>query len=151
MGSDLRFITLALKMVTDLERMGDLAVNISERALDVAGHPRKFDWALIEEMSKQVGAMIRNAITAFINHDEALARATVDSDSHVDELYTQAFAQILGTMRADPETIHDGLHAQAIAKWLERMGDHCTNLAEQVVFLVRGKDIRHAHHVLSGS
>jgi phosphate transport system protein len=146
MGSDLRFITLALKMVTDLERMGDLAVNISERALDVSGHPKAFDWDLIDQMAAIVGQMIRSAIDAFVNRDEALAHATVLRDREVDELYTRSFNQILEAMRADPEKLHDGLHAQSIAKWLERMGDHCTNLAEQVVFLVRGKDIRHAQH-----
>jgi phosphate transport system protein len=145
MGSDLRFITLALKMVTDLERMGDLAVNISERALDVSGHPRVFDWTLIEQMAALVGQMIRSANQAFIDGDEALARETVHRDAEVDALYARSFNQILDTMRSDPESIHDGLHAQSIAKWLERMGDHCTNLAEQVVFLVRGKDIRHAN------
>lgn len=148
MGSDLRFITLALKMVTDLERMGDLAVNISERAIELCGHPRKFDWTLIEQMTVVVGQMIRSAIEAFIHNNEVLARETVVRDKEVDALYTTTFNQILETMRKDPESIHDGLHAQSIAKWLERMGDHCTNLAEQVVFLVRGKDIRHTHHVL---
>jgi phosphate transport system protein len=145
MGSDLRFITLALKMVTDLERMGDLGVNISERALDVSGHQPVYDWTLIEQMTAIVVQMIRSAIEAFINGDEALARETVARDAEVDALYARSFNQILETMRTDPERIHDGLHAQSIAKWLERMGDHCTNLAEQVVFLIRGKDIRHAH------
>jgi phosphate transport system protein len=148
MGSDLRFVTLALKMVTDLERMGDLAVNISERALDVSGRPSKFDWDLIEQMTSVVGQMISSAIEAFINNDENLARAIATRDREVDDLYTRCFNQILETMRGDPESILDGLHAQAVAKWLERVGDHCTNLAEQVVFLVRGKDIRHAHHSL---
>jgi phosphate transport system protein len=148
MGSDLRFVTLALKMVTDLERMGDLAVNISERAIDISGHPSKFDWTLIQEMTTIVGQMIGTAIEAFINNDVNLAHATAARDKEVDDLYTRSFNQILETMRGDPEAIHDGLHAQAVAKWLERVGDHCTNLAEQVVFLVRGKDIRHAPHSL---
>jgi len=143
MASDLRFVTLSLKMVTDLERIGDLAVNICERAIDLAGHPQPWPWDGIENMARMVRGMIRDAIQAFVDRDVDKAQRVCERDVEVDKLYWQSFSNVLELMRKQPNSVHDGIHVQSIAKVLERMGDHSTNLAEQVVYMVKGKDIRH--------
>jgi phosphate transport system protein len=143
LASDLRFVTLSLKMVTDLERIGDLAVNICERAIDLAGHPQPWPWDSIEAMGRVVRAMIRDAIQAFVERDVEKAQAVCQRDAEVDQLYWQVFRTALDQMRKQPSSVHDGIHVQSIAKFLERIGDHATNLAEQVVFMIKGKDIRH--------
>ena len=143
LASDLRFVTLSLKMVTDLERIGDLAVNICERAIDLAGHPQPWPWDNIENMARLVRAMIRDAIQAFVDRDVDKAQSVCERDPEVDKLYWQVFRDALEIMRKQPNSMHDGIHVQSIAKFLERMGDHGTNLAEQVVFMIKGKDIRH--------
>jgi phosphate transport system protein len=143
LASDLRFVTLSLKMVTDLERIGDLAVNICERAIDLAGHPQPWPWDSVEAMGKVVRAMIRDAIQAFVDRDVQKAEAVTARDVEVDKLYWQVFSTALEQMLKQPSSVHDGIHVQSIAKFLERMGDHATNLAEQVVFMIKGKDIRH--------
>ena len=143
LASDLRFVTLSLKMVTDLERIGDLAVNICERAIDLAGHPQPWPWDNVESMGRVVRAMIRDAIQAFVDRDVEKAESVCEQDGEVDELYWLVFRTALDLMRKQPHSVHDGIHVQSIAKYLERMGDHATNLAEQVVFMIKGKDIRH--------
>jgi phosphate transport system protein len=147
LASDLRFVTLSLKMVTDLERIGDLAVNICERAIDLVGHPQPWPWDNIEEMARLVRAMIRDSIQAFVDRDVDKAQHVVEHDAEVDKLYWQIFRDALEIMRKQPNSVHDGIHVQSIAKFLERMGDHATNLAEQVVFMIKGKDIRHTGRV----
>ena len=144
MASDLRFITLALKMVTDLERIGDLAVNIAERAIDLSGGGRPIvlhDGIL--RMTHAVQGMVGDAINAFVDSDVAKAEAVVERDNVVDDLYHQVFRDMLSKMLSDPELLEKGIHVQSVAKFLERIGDHATNLAELVVFMVHGKDIRH--------
>ena len=143
LASDLRFVTLALKMVTDLERIGDLAVNICERAIDLAGHPQPWPWDRIEGMARLVRAMIRDSIQAFVDRDVDKAQRLIERDAEIDTFYWQIFRESLDIMRRQPNSMHDGIHVQSIAKFLERMGDHGTNLAEQVVFMIKGKDIRH--------
>jgi phosphate transport system protein len=143
LASDLRFVTLSLKMVTDLERIGDLAVNICERAIDLAGHPQPWPWDNIDGMARVVRGMIRDSIQAFVDRDVEKAQRVIARDAEVDTLYWQIFRESLEIMRKQPSSMHDGIHVQSIAKFLERMGDHGTNLAEQVVFMVKGKDIRH--------
>ena len=145
MAGDLRFVALALKMVTDLERIGDLAVNIAERALDLADHPQQpWPWDKIESLARVVRTMIKDAIQAFVDKDPAKALDVIGRDGQADELYWSIFRSALEVMRKTPDSVHDGVHFQSIAKFLERMGDHGTNLAEQVIFMVKGKDIRHA-------
>jgi phosphate transport system protein len=143
LASDLRFVTLSLKMVTDLERIGDLAVNICERAIDLAGHPQPWPWDSVEDMARLVRAMIRDAIQAFDDRDVEKAQQVCERDVDIDKLYWHVFRTTLELMRKQPNSVHDGIHVQSIAKFLERMGDHGTNLAEQVVFMIKGKDIRH--------
>jgi phosphate transport system protein len=143
-ASDLRFVTIALKMVTDLERIGDLAVNICERVQDMAGHEQPWDFRDIDRMAHVVREMIHDAIEAFVASDADLAQKVIDRDEEVDELYHTLFRALVATMKEDPGTlVRDGIHVLSIAKWVERMADHSTNLAEQVVFMVKGKDVRH--------
>ena len=143
LASDLRFVTLSLKMVTDLERIGDLAVNVCERAIDLPAEPQPWPWDKIERMSRAVRTMIRDAIEAFVDRDVDKAAQVHAQDDQVDKLYWAVFREVLEVMRKQPESVQDGIHVQSIAKFLERMGDHATNLAEQVVFMITGKDIRH--------
>ncbi|MCG8558147.1 MAG: phosphate signaling complex protein PhoU [Proteobacteria bacterium] len=142
-ASDLRRITFTLKMVTDLERIGDLGVNIAERALDLERLPR---WPLYEgivDMAAITRSMVKDAIDAFVQGNVDQAAAVIERDDKVDELYTHVFHEALELMRKEPATIQRGIHVQSVAKWLERVADHSTNLAEQVIFMVKGKDVRH--------
>ena len=143
MALDLRFITLALKMVTDLERIGDLAVNIAERVVNLGSELSPGPHVDIPQMAVIVQSMIRDAIDAFVASDVEKAQDVVDRDDEVDELYTRVFRGLLEMMRDETEEVEHGMHIQSVAKVLERMADHCTNLAEQVIFMVKGKDIRH--------
>jgi phosphate transport system protein len=143
LASDLRFITLALKMVTDLERIGDLAVNISHRAIDLATEQPLKPWRDVPRMAALVQSMVRDAIDAFVRNDDVQAQAVIDRDVQVDEIYTHVIRELLGIMTQDAATVDRGIHVLSVAKFLERMADHATNLAEQVVFLVQGKDVRH--------
>ncbi len=143
LASDLRMITLAMKMVTDLERIGDLATNISERALALQGAPKPSVATKIAAMSQIVQAMIKSAIDAFIERDVTGARAVFARDQEVDELYRELTDAVQAEMHEDSNFVERGVHLNAVAKFLERIGDHATNLAELVIFLVDGKDIRH--------
>ncbi len=143
LASDLRFITLSLKMVTDLERIGDEAVNICERAIDLAESPEVPVFEDLHQMAQIAQTMVHDAIDAFIARDVAKANQVIDRDDEVDRLYERSFKRALEMMRNEPAAIQSGIHIQSVAKWLERMADHSTNLAEQVIFLVKGKDVRH--------
>jgi phosphate transport system protein len=143
-ASDLRFVTIALKMVTDLERIGDLAVNICERVPDMAERPQPWDLKGIESMADVVRTMIHEAIESFVTSDPDRAQRVIDRDEEVDELYHTMFRDLVATMKENPGAlVRDGIHVLSVAKWVERMADHSTNLAEQVVFMVKGKDVRH--------
>ena len=143
MASDLRFVTLALKMVTDLERIADLAVNVCERAIDLNGQAPLVERVDLPRMAAIVQRMIGDAITAFVERDVEGARVVIATDDEVDELYDATFRRLLSLMIADAKTAQRAIWVQSIAKYLERMADHATNLAEQVIFMVRGLDIRH--------
>jgi len=149
MASDLRFVTLAFKMVTDLERIGDLAVNISERAGDLSQAKESWRMEEISAMAEIARGMTHNAIDAFLDGDVERARNVIDRDDDVDRLYEEAFGSILEIMIADPDRVHIGVHALSVAKWIERIADHATNLAEQVIFMIEGKDIRHGGELVS--
>ena len=144
LASDLRFIALALKMVTDLERIGDLAVNISERAIAMSGEAPLPPWSGAEVMADSVQRMLREAMDALVARDAARARLVIERDEDVDEMYHRALRELFQHMAATPALLQSGLHAQAVAKHLERIGDHATNIAEEVVYLVEATDIRHA-------
>lgn len=143
-ASDLRFITLSLKMVTDLERIGDLAVNICERAIDLAEDEPLKPWVDVPRMAGIVQGMVRDAMDAFVASDVARAESVIERDRALDQLYIRVFRELLAGMLQDPGKVERGIHAQSVAKWLERMADHATNVAEQVIFMVKGKDVRHA-------
>ncbi len=143
LASDLRFVTLAMKMVTDLERIADLAVNICERAIDLSRADRIVVHADIPKMTRLVQEQVAGSIDAFVNKDSSKAWEVLENDDEVDELYHQVFEDTLGRMRLDSEKVHQLIHVQSVAKWLERMGDHSTNLAELVIFMLEGRDIRH--------
>jgi phosphate transport system protein len=143
LGADLRFITIALKMVTDLERIGDLAVNICERVLKLGAEKKTIKVPQISEMNSAVSIMLREAMQAFSDSNTTLAENVLNRDDAVDETYHKIIRELLEKMLSSPDDIEALIHVQSIAKWLERIGDHCTNLAELVVFMVRGEDIRH--------
>jgi phosphate transport system protein len=142
-ASDLRFITTALKIVTDLERMGDLAVNIAERGVDLAQAPAlgpQHDLARLAELSE---AQLKKALDAFVTGDAPEAEEVMAGDDHLDALYLKIFNELLTLMMEDPRSIRRATSLMFVAKHLERFGDHATNLAEMVIFMVRGTDVRH--------
>ena len=144
LASDLRFITLAMKMVTDLERIGDLCVNISERALALGGFQPSYVAPTISRMAEINRALLRAAIDSFVGRDAEAAQRVWDRDEEVDQLYIQACDTVQDRMHEQPsDFLQRGVHLQAVAKFLERIGDHISNLAELVIFMVKGKDIRH--------
>ena len=142
-ASELRFVTLAMKMVTDLERIADLAVNICERAIDLSRADPIVVHGHIPEMTRLVQEQVACAIDAFVNADPSKAWEVLENDDEVDELYHRVFQDTLEQMRIDSDNVHQLIHVQSVAKWLERMGDHSTNLAELVIFMLEGRDIRH--------
>lgn len=148
-ASDLRFITLTLKMVTDLERIGDLAVSICDRSVALSAHPSAPNSPKITQMGRLVRRMVQQAIEAFVLRDAELAQGVLEQDDEVDELYHSLFRQQLRLMDSDRHLVERGILIQAIAKHLERIGDHCTNLAEQVIYMVQGNDVRHPKSRLS--
>jgi len=143
-ASDLRFITMALKLVTDLERIGDIGVNICERVLELNEEPPlgKTD-ASIQVMAEAAEGMVHDALDAFVQGDVERAQQVIARDKIVNDMYTQMFRALLTYMMEDPRNIYRATRVQSIGKYLERIGDHATNLAEMVVFMVKGKDIRH--------
>lgn len=143
MASDLRFITLAMKMVTDLERIGDLAVNVSERTLALDGFRAEVVGPILKRMAKINQALIKDAISAFIEQDPTKAETIIKRDSEVDQLYVNVCKEVRNRMKSEAAYLDHGIHLTASAKFLERIGDHITNLAELVIFMVWGKDIRH--------
>jgi phosphate transport system protein len=143
MASDLRMITLAMKMVTDLERIGDLAVNLGERALAMASPPPPAVVERLARMSATAQRMIREAIDAFVAGDAGKARVVLGRDQAVDEDFRELTFELQGQMMRDRELIDRGMHLHACAKFLERIADHGTNLAELVIFQVEGVDVRH--------
>ena len=151
MASDLRFVTLALKIVTDLERLGDLAVNIAERVPQLREVNFPWSWDRACEMAKLAHCMLGDVMEALVRGDAQLAENVIDQDDQMDALYHLFFQDVLESMRRDPKVMSPGIHGLSIAKWLERAGDHVTNLAEQVIFMVRGEDVRHAQDELKDS
>jgi phosphate transport system protein len=142
-ASDLRFITMALKLVTDLERIGDLGVNICERVIELNAEPPLKPYVDMPNMAREVQEMLHEALDAFVAADADRAQRVIVRDRNVDAYYMQIFRELLTYMMEDPRNIFRATRLQSIAKYLERIGDHVTNLGEMVVFMVKGKDIRH--------
>lgn len=143
-AKDLRFVFTAIKVTTDLERMGDLLVNICERTMEIVNEPPLKPYIDLPRMADLVRRMIQKSLDAFFEGDAELAQAVIDEDAIVDDLNIQVFRELLTYMMEDPKNIRKALALSSISKSLERMGDHATNIAEMVIFMVKGKDIRHA-------
>jgi phosphate transport system protein len=140
---DLRFLTLALKIVTDLERMGDQCRNIAKRARELNEEPPLKPYIDLPRMANWAGVMVKEALDAFVQGDDQLALKVCRDDSFVDDLNEQIQRELLTSMIGDPGTITRAIKINSISKCLERIADHATNVAEMVIFMVKGKDIRH--------
>jgi phosphate transport system protein len=143
MATDLRFITSAMKIGSDLERIGDLAVNIAERTMDLLKHPQLKPLIDIPRMAELAQEMVRDALNAFISGDDKLAQDVCERDDRVDELNDQVFRELLTFMMADATTIPRAVDLILVGRHLERIADHATNIGEDVIYMVRGKTIKH--------
>ena len=143
MAADLRAIVAAVKINTDLERVGDLAVNIAEAGKRYLQHAPVKPLIDIPRMGDIAQRMLRDALDAFVRRDVTLAHAVLAADDQLDALKTQIFRELLTFMLSDPSTIEPGLDLILISRHLERIGDHATNIAEDVIFMVSAKDVRH--------
>ncbi|MBZ0156584.1 MAG: phosphate signaling complex protein PhoU [Alphaproteobacteria bacterium] len=142
-AGDLRFITTAMKITTDLERMGDLAVNIAERALELSEEPLLKPYIDIPRMSQLAQGMTRDALDAFVKRDKRLAMDVIMRDDEVDDLKHEVLKELLFFMVQDPTTASRAMKISFVAQYLERIADHATNISEMVIYLVAGKIIRH--------
>ncbi len=140
---DLRLLTAALKINTDLERIGDLAVHVAERSLSLMHHPLVKPMTDIPKMASLVQSMLLKCLDAFVQGDADLAQSVLLSDDEVDQLRDAVYAELLQIMQDDPSVLTAAIDLLFVARNLERIGDHATNIAEDVVFLVKGIDVRH--------
>jgi phosphate transport system protein len=140
---DLRFLTAALKLVTDLERIGDEAVNIAERAKEGHGVAKEKVEADLKSMSEQAQQMLRAALDAFVEGEAEKAEGVLAKDDDVDALYGGILRSMMDFMVENPSEIPAAIRVIKVAKYLERVADHATNIAEEVIFMVRGEDVRH--------
>jgi phosphate transport system protein len=143
-ASDLRLIRAVGKMNTDLERMGDLAVNIVERALTLIKMPQVKPLIDIPQMASIVEFMVRSSLDSFVKRDADLARGVLVSDDAVDDLRDAIYKDLIEYMQSDPSTIPAAIDLMFVARNLERIADHATNIAEDAVFVIQGVDVRHA-------
>jgi phosphate transport system protein len=142
-GSNLRFVTTAIKIITDLERMGDLAVDICERGVELQDEPQLKPYIDIPRMAEASQKMLKDSLDAFVARDADLALKVCEADDYVDNLNHQIFNELLVYMLQDPRNIARAVRLTYISKYLERIADHATNIAEMVVYMVKGKVIRH--------
>jgi phosphate transport system protein len=142
-GSNLRFVTTAIKIITDLERMGDLAVDVCERVVELMDEPQLKPYIDIPRMAEAAQRMLKDSLDAFVAKDADLALKVCEADDFVDNLNHQIFNELLVYMLQDPKNISRAVRLTYITKYLERIADHATNIAEMVVYLVKGKVIRH--------
>ena len=140
---DLRLIASSLKIVPELERVGDHCCNIARRATFV--HPPILSGDSLEQLGAQTRSMIRRAVDAFVGHDAALAQAVIQSDDAVDELYGQIYRELLRLMLADPLCIERGSHLILVIKNWERIADQATNIAEEVLYILEGRSAKHPY------
>lgn len=143
-AKDLRIITTGMKITHELERMGDLTVNIAERTLELCEEPILKPLIDIPRMAEHAQQMLRNSLDAYVREDVALAIEVCTSDDVLDTLNEQVFRELITYMIADPKTIARATRLILIGRHLERFGDHATNIGETVVFMVEGRNIRHA-------
>lgn len=143
MARDLRFITTTMKITTDLERMGDLAVNIAERALELNEEPLLKPFVNIPKMAEFAQSMVKDSLDAFVTGCSRLPYEVIKRDDEVDELTVRNFEELLSFMVRDPKIIPLAIKRTYIAKYLERIADHATNIAEMIIYMCKGKMIRH--------
>jgi phosphate transport system protein len=142
-ATDLRFISAAMKINTDLERIGDQAINIVEKAEELLAVPMVKPLIDIPRMAEIAQEMLKAALDAFVRGDVELASLTIDRDDAVDQLKDQVFRELLTFMMADASTIARSMDLILVSRHLERIADHATNICEDVIFMVKGKDVRH--------
>jgi len=143
MARDLRFITTTMKITTDLERMGDLAVNIAERAIELNEEPLLKPFVNIPKMAEVAQSMVKDTLDSFVTGCSRLPYEVIKRDDEVDELTVRNFEELLSFMIQDPKIIPLAVKRTYIAKYLERIADHATNIAEMVIYMCKGKIIRH--------
>ncbi len=144
---DLRLITTGLKITTDMERIGDMAVNVCERALELNREPQLKPFIDIPRMADVAQQMLRESLDAFVREDVDLALKVCRDDDIIDDLNDQLFRELLSYMMEDPKTVTRSIRLLFVSKYFERIADHATNIAEMVVFMVKGKSIRHLDQV----
>jgi phosphate transport system protein len=142
-AADLRFIAAAMKIIVDMERIGDQAINITERAESLLSVPPLKPLIDIPRMADIAQEMLKDALDAYVNGDEELAYRTIQRDDEVDLLKDQVFRELLTFMMADPTTIPRAMDLILVSRHIERIADHATNICEDVIFMVKGKDVRH--------
>ncbi len=142
-AGDLRFVTMAMKITTDLERIGDYAVDIGERALELNEEPQLKPYIDLPRIAEVAQGMVHDALQAFLNRDIKLAIDVINRDDQVDQLTVQIFNELLFFMIKDNTTITRAVKISYISKYLERVADHATNIAEMVVYMIEGRMIRH--------
>ena len=142
-ASDLRFITTTLKLVTDLERIADLCVNLCERVGEFEDEPTFRVDGTITQVGALAQSMVHDALDAFVVGDALKAEQVMDRDETVDRLHAELIPELVALISTDPDTVPRSIRLISIAKYLERIADHATNIAEMVVFMVRGQDVRH--------
>jgi phosphate transport system protein len=140
---DLRFLAAALRLVTDLERIGDEAVNIAERAKEEHGTARDKVRGELKMMAEQAQEMLRDALDSFVQGEATRAEQVLARDDGVDELYGRIIRAMTDFMTQQPQQVAEAIRVIHVAKYLERVADHATNIAEEVIFMVRGEDVRH--------
>jgi len=142
-STDLRVVVSGVKINSDLERVGDFAVNIAEAALRYLNHPSVKPLIDIPRMAEIAKGMLRDALNAYVNHDTVVAQDVLDRDDQLDALKNEVFHELLSLMVEDPERTVPALELILVSRHLERIGDHATNVAEEVIFMASGRDVRH--------
>jgi phosphate transport system protein len=145
-ADDLRFVAAALRLITDLERIGDEAVNISERASEGASHAKDLVRPDLEPMGSMMQDMLRDALQAFVERDPSAAERVLARDDRIDTLCGKIIGAVTEHIAGHSQEVRAGLRVIRVTKYVERIADHATNIAEEVIFMVRGDDVRHAHH-----
>jgi phosphate transport system protein len=150
-ASDLRFLTMALKFVIDLERIGDLAAGIAKRALELNRLPALVPSPDLGKLSALVHKNLKSALDSFVQRDADRATAVIVADREIDSLNASQFAELIAHVATDPATVTRVLPLTSVCRYLERIGDHVKNLAEEVVYMVKAQDVRHRSPVTSSN
>jgi phosphate transport system protein len=150
-ASDLRFITTAMKIVADIERSADNGVNIARRALEIMNESELKPIIDVPVAAAAAQRILKQSLDAFVNNDAEMAKQVIDGDKYIDDVSQQMLRELLTYMLEDPSTITRALRLIFVARNLERVGDHAANIAEMVIFMVQGQDIRHRHAASSAS